>query len=143
MGLWRLQDGVGYQAAERYYSGGESRRQKTDEEYYADLEELAGGRAIRCVVVDPSAASFITCIRRHGRFAVRKADNRVLDGIRTVGALLQAGRIRIHPSCVDTIREFGLYRWAGSGSGGGGRLPSGAGGEGRRPCHGSAAGTLS
>lgn len=118
MGLWQLRDGVGYQAAERYYAGGENRRQKTDEEYYADLEALAGGRPIRYVVVDPSAASFIACIRRHGRFAVRKADNRVLDGIRTVGALLQAGRIQIHPSCIDTIREFGLYRWAGGGSGG-------------------------
>lgn len=123
MGLWRLQDGVGYQAAERYYDGGSCRRQKTDEEYYADLEALAGERPIRYVVVDPSAASFIACIRRHGRFSVRKADNRVLDGIRTVGALLQAGRIKIHPGCTDTIREFGLYRWAegGEGSGSSGR----------------------
>ena len=63
------------------------------------------------MVVDPSALSFITLIRREGRFSVRKAHNDVLTGIRTVGAFLRAGRIKIHPDCADFLREIGSYRW--------------------------------
>ena len=113
MGLWAVDPaaGVAYRAAEFYYSGREARRQKTDEEYYADLEALAGDRDIEYVVVDPSAASFLETIRRHGRFRPRKADNAVLPGIRTVAALFQAGRLKILRSCKDTLRELSLYSW--------------------------------
>ena len=96
---------------EYYYSGRGSSYMKTDEEYYEELEKLAGDRVIHSVVVDPSAASFIACIRRHGRFSVRKARNEVLSGIRLTAAMLKAGVIRIGDTCVDAIREFGLYRW--------------------------------
>ncbi len=53
----------------------------------------------------------MACIRRHGRFRVVPADNDVLDGIRNVSCALKENRIRIDPSCRDTIREFALYRW--------------------------------
>lgn len=113
MGLWAVDDrrGIAYRAAEYYYSGRASMRQKTDEEYYAALEALAGGREIEYVVVDPSAASFLETIRRHGAFPVRKANNAVLPGIRTVAALLQAGRLKLCTCCKDAIRELSLYRW--------------------------------
>lgn len=119
MGLWWFDGsssaGRAVQAAEYYYDGRKSRRQKTDEEYYADLEALAGDRPIRYVIVDPSAASFIACIRRHGRFSVRGADNRVLDGIRLTGAMLGGGEgvsaLQFAAECRNTIREFGLYCW--------------------------------
>lgn len=111
MGLWCVNDGQAVRVAEYYYSGRGSSKQKTDEEYYQELEKLAGNRAIHSVVVDPSAASFIACIRRHGRFSVRKARNEVLPGIRLTAAMLQAGVIKIGASCSDAIREFGLYRW--------------------------------
>ncbi len=62
-------------------------------------------------MVDPSAASFIATIRKHGRFSVRRARNEVLDGIRRTASFLADGRILIHESCLDTIREFGLYAW--------------------------------
>ena len=39
------------------------------------------------------------------------ARNDVLDGIRMTGEALKQGRIRICSNCVDSIREFGLYRW--------------------------------
>lgn len=110
-GLWCVNGGRAVRVAEYYYSGRDQKRQMTDEEYYAKLEELAGGREIHSVVVDPSAASFIACIRRHGRFSVRKARNDVLPGIRLTAAMLQAGVIRIGAGCKDSIREFGLYRW--------------------------------
>lgn len=110
-GLWCVNQGKAVRVAEYYYSGRDKKVQKTDEEYYKKLEELAGDRVIHNVVVDPSAASFIACIRRHGRFSVRKARNDVLPGIRLTAAMLQAGIIRIGAGCTDAIREFGLYRW--------------------------------
>ena len=84
---------------------------RTDEEHYSALEELAGGRQVCRVIVDPSAASFIECIRRHGKFRTVKAVNDVISGIRLTGTALKQNRIRIHESCRDIIREFGLYRW--------------------------------
>jgi PBSX family phage terminase large subunit len=113
MGLWAFDEdsGVAYRISEYYYSGRANRAQKTDEEYYTELETLAGELYIEYVVVDPSAASFIETIRRHGRFTVRKAVNDVLPGIRTVAAMLQRGRLKIHRGCKDAIREFGLYSW--------------------------------
>ena len=75
------------------------------------LEELAGEKEVKSVVVDPSAASFIETIRRHGRFTVRKANNDVIDGIRITGSLLQKDKLFFCDTCNDSIREFGLYRW--------------------------------
>ena len=63
------------------------------------------------VIVDPSAASFIEVIKRHGKFKVRKAVNDVLPGIATTARYLRSGALKIHRSCKDAIREFGLYRW--------------------------------
>ena len=111
MGLWALMDGTAYRISEYYYSGREKKRMHTDEEYYEELEKLAGNRYIEDVVIDPSAASFIETIRRHGHFHVRKAVNDVLPGIRTVAAMLQRGRLKICQVCKDAIREFGLYSW--------------------------------
>jgi PBSX family phage terminase large subunit len=110
-GLWCVKDGRAVRIREYYYSGRERAAQKTDEEYYAELEKLAGDLPVRYVVVDPSAASFMETIRRHGKFSVRKARNEVLPGIRLTAMLLKAGRIFIHKDCKDAIREFGLYCW--------------------------------
>lgn len=110
-GLWCVKGGRAVRIKEYYYSGRSQQAQRTDEDYYAELEKLAGKLPIECVVVDPSAASFIATIRRHGRFPVRKAKNEVLPGIRLTAAMLQAGVIKIGESCKDAIREFGLYRW--------------------------------
>lgn len=110
-GLWWVCDGRAYRVSEYYYSGRSSAAMQTDEEYYTELEKLAGDRNVRSVIVDPSAASFIATIRRHGRFSVRKAKNDVLNGIRLTAAMLNAGVIKIGSGCKDAIREFGLYRW--------------------------------
>ena len=110
-GLWWIYDGKAIRVAEYYYSGRSNSQTKTDEEYYQELEKLAGDRDISAVIVDPSAASFITTIRRHGRFSVRKARNEVLPGIRMTATMLKTGLIKIGADCKDAIREFGLYRW--------------------------------
>ncbi len=110
-GLWCVAGGRAVRLREFYHSGREQARMLTDEEYYRELEVLAGDKPIEQVVVDPSAASFIATIRAHGRFSVRKARNEVLTGIRLVSGLLQAGVLQFSPRCTNTIREFGLYRW--------------------------------
>ena len=110
-GLWGLSGGVWYRLREYYYDSRREGSSRTDEEHYAALEELAGDRAVEKVIVDPSAASFIECIRRHGKFPVAKADNDVISGIRQVSTALKQGRLRFHESCRDIIREFSLYCW--------------------------------
>ena len=110
-GLWCLKNGVATRIREYYYSGRETNRQKTDSEYYAELEKLAGDLPIECIIIDPSAASMITEIIRRGKYTVRKARNDVLPGISYTAALLQAGRLKIGSGCKDAIREFGLYSW--------------------------------
>lgn len=110
-GLWRVTDKNAVRIREYYYSGREKQSSKTDEEYYTELEKLAGELPVESVIVDPSAASFIETIRRHGRFSVRKAKNDVLDGIVTTSRYIKNKQIQVNPSCKDAIREFGLYRW--------------------------------
>ena len=110
-GLWCVTDKKAVRIREYYYSGREKQSSKTDEEYYTELENLAGELPVESVIVDPSAASFIETIRRHGRFSVRKAKNDVLDGIVTTSRYIKSGQIQICSCCKDAIREFGLYRW--------------------------------
>lgn len=110
-GLWGLSGGVWYRMAEYYYDSRREGQARTDEEHYRGLEALCAGREISLVICDPSAASFIECIRRHGKFRVVPAKNDVLSGIRRVSDALTNGKIRIGAKCRDCIREFGLYRW--------------------------------
>ena len=98
-------------ALEYYYDSRKEGASRTDEEHYQALRRLVGGRAVRCVVVDPSAASFMEVIQRHGEYPVVPARNEVLDGIRQTASALQQGRIRICNTCRDAMREFSLYRW--------------------------------
>ena len=104
-------EGVWYRLCEYYFDSRAEGVQRTDEEHYRGLHELAGDRRIRSVIVDPSAASFIEVIRRHGEFTVIPAKNNVVDGIRRVSQALRDGSIRICRTCADARREFGLYRW--------------------------------
>ena len=110
-GLWCVSGGKAVRIREFYHSGRDTGRQYTDEEYHQALVKLAGDLPVEWVVVDPSAASFITTIRAHGVFSVRKARNEVLDGIRLVASLLQEGILQFSPECKDSVREFSLYRW--------------------------------
>lgn len=116
MGLWGRKDGVWYRVKEFYYDARAQRRQKTDEEYADELARLAGGRDIRAVIIDPSAASFCETLRRRG-WRVRKADNQVLSGIRTTARLLKERKLVICRECEDAVREFALYRWEEQGDG--------------------------
>lgn len=110
-GLWGRKDDKWYRIREYYYDSRHEGFQKTDEEHYTSLEELASGREIEGVIVDPSAASFIQCINRHKKFRAIPAKNQVIDGIRLVSDCLQSKKILFSPECKDSIREFSLYRW--------------------------------
>lgn len=109
-GLWSVTGGKAVRVKEYYYDGRNQKRQLTDEDYCDEIVELVGNTYISRVIIDPSAASFINALKRRG-FRVQQADNSVLDGIRRTATFLKNGNIKIHRSCVDTIREFGLYRW--------------------------------
>lgn len=110
-GLWCVSGGRAVRVAEYYYNGREEGKMRTDEEYHEALLALAGDRPIEKVIVDPSAASFIATIRKHGVFSVRRARNAVLPGIQLVSRLLAQGRLLIGAGCKNTIREFGQYCW--------------------------------
>jgi PBSX family phage terminase large subunit len=109
-GLWSLNGTKAMRIREYYYGGRDSSVQKTDEEYCDAIDALADGLPIRQIIVDPSAASFIAALRKRG-WTVKKADNDVENGIRRVAVYLANGNIKIHKSCADCIREFGMYRW--------------------------------
>ena len=109
-GLWCVVGGNAVRIKEFYYNGRKSGVQRTDEQYCDDIEALANGYNIKRVIVDPSAASFITALRNR-KFSVVKANNDVFDGIRRTAEFLREGKIKIHRSCTDCIAEFGLYRW--------------------------------
>lgn len=115
-GLWGKSDGIWYRIKEYYHDSRREGFQKTDEEHYSSLKELASGREIEGVIVDPSAASFIQCITRHGEYRAIPAKNQVIDGIRLVSDALLQKKIRFSPLCRDSIREFSLYRWDSSSS---------------------------
>lgn len=110
-GLWGESNGIWYRVDEYYYSSRREGAQLTDEEYYQALKKLVGNRRISAVICDPSAASFITLIRRHGEYRVIAAKNDVIDGIRRTSDALNSGKIKICKNCRDIIREFSLYRW--------------------------------
>ncbi len=110
-GLWGLYENVWFRFSEFYYSSKKEGRQLTDEEYYSHLQKFTEGLTIEAVVVDPSAASFIECIKRHGEYVVIPAKNDVVDGIRKVQCAFRDGKILISPQCKSALREFSLYRW--------------------------------
>ena len=111
MGLWAVENDKAVRVDEYYYDGRSKGVLKTDEEYYQALESLAGDKKIRYVIIDPSASSFITCIRRHGKFVVRQARNSVIDGIRETATLISGDKIFICKNCEGILKEFALYRW--------------------------------
>lgn len=110
-GLWGKSENVFYRIKEYYFDSKKEGYHHTDEEYYIALKELISNLPINVIVVDPSAASFIECIRRHGEFCVTAANNDVIGGISLVNKALTDKKILFHESCKDSIREFSLYCW--------------------------------
>ena len=110
-GLWAFDGKYSQREAELYYNSREVGKRVDDEAYYKMLKELIGDRKVSCIIIDPSAASFIEVIKKYGEYTVRKADNDVLDGIRVVTTMLNKGLLKIYKDCTTCINEFGLYCW--------------------------------
>ena len=110
-----------YVASEYRWDSRAERRKLTDAEYSAARRRwLAAvphpqsnvvGIRPEWTVVDPSAASYIEQLHRDGVHGVTPADNTVLDGIRTVGSLIAAGRLKVHESARGLIEEIPGYSW--------------------------------
>lgn len=94
---------------EYYYSGKEKGRQKTDYEYADDLITFANDKVIY-YILDPSALSFKTELRKRG-LRVKDADNEVLDGIRMTATLFANKKLRIHERCKRLRAELQGYIW--------------------------------
>ena len=94
---------------EYYYSGRDKMRQKTDGEYADDLIAFGGDEVI-FNILDPSALSFKTELRKRG-LRVKDADNEKLDGIRVTSSLFATGKLLIHESCKNLIAELQGYVW--------------------------------
>lgn len=95
---------------EYYYSGRDEAEQKTDTEYADDLKAFLGDVKPKAIIIDPSAASFITELRKRG-YQIKKAKNDVIDGIRYVATLLNQEKIAFVEECKNTILEFNSYIW--------------------------------
>ncbi|MGG0666749.1 PBSX family phage terminase large subunit [Viridibacillus arvi] len=110
-GLWGLHEGIWYKVKEYHYDGRKNAKQKTDQEYLEDFEKfIEGANNFKGTIVDPSAASFITLLKKNGH-RVLKAKNDVLDGIRNMATALIKGTIMYNDCCKETFREFSSYIW--------------------------------
>lgn len=94
---------------EYYYSGRNNYKSKTDSEYVEDFKKFKNPNS-NVLIVDPSAASFITACKTEGMF-VKQAKNDVLEGISMVHTMLHTGMLKINKNCVNTLKEFGSYQW--------------------------------
>ncbi|MFI2757823.1 PBSX family phage terminase large subunit [Streptomyces echinatus] len=113
-------DGRLYVTSEWRHDGRATMHSLTDMEYSERLRDwLASlrppgshttGVHPKYIVVDPSAASFITQLHRDRMYPV-PAKNAVLDGIRMVSSLLASDKLLIHRSCTELIREIQGYVW--------------------------------
>ena len=108
--LWGLNNGIWYAIKEYYYSGRDKGVQKTDSAYADDLQEFLCDINPVAIIVDPSASSFIAEIKSRG-YRVKKAKNDVIDGIRTVGAMLSKKEIFFQSNMEHTLEEFSMYVW--------------------------------
>ena len=125
--LWSKRGGTWYAEKEYYYSGRDTGIQKTDQEYAEDLDRwiadvwenmpatfgIFGAEKGRIrTIIDPSAASFITLLRKKKWCKVVEADNAVADGIRETAVAMQVGLIKlIGPAVPNLKNELGGYVW--------------------------------
>lgn len=105
-------DGKVWVMREFRWDSRQSMEQKTDDQYVKDMMSFAGnpGECECTIIVDPSAASFITALKIAG-YGVKPGKNDVLPGIRTIASLFSQDRVRIHESCKGLIAELEMYVW--------------------------------
>lgn len=110
-GLWAFDGRHAQMEYEYYYDSRETGVRRDDETHYQELCKLIGDRKVSFIIVDPSAASFIETIKKHGKYIAKGAENDVLDGIRVVTTMLNKGIISFYEDCESVMSEMGLYSW--------------------------------
>lgn len=110
-GLWAFNGRHAQKEYEYYYDSRETGIRRDDETHYKELCKLIGDRQVTYIIVDPSAASFIETIRKHGKYIAKAAKNDVLDGIRVQTTFLNKEIISYHKDCEASINEYGMYSW--------------------------------
>lgn len=125
--LWEKHGGTWYATRGYYYSGRDKGETKTDEQYAVEMDKLIAhvmeprmqaiknGKAEYLqkmkTIVDPSAASFITLLRKRPWYIVIPADNAVIDGIRDTATAMSMGLIKVSPSIKEWQDEAAGYVW--------------------------------
>ncbi|MDF7636937.1 PBSX family phage terminase large subunit [Leuconostocaceae bacterium ESL0958] len=110
---WSLYQGTWYCVDEFYYSGRESKREKTDSELRQDLDEFYERNGMAksvTIILDPAAASFKKELQSHGYF-VKRAKNDVVNGIRATMSAMDTGKIKWSSRCKNTFTEMNAYIW--------------------------------
>lgn len=110
-GLWAFDGRHAQKEYEYYYDSKETGIRRDDETHYQEICKLIGDRKVSFIIVDPSAASFIETIKKHGNYIAKGAENDVLDGIRVQTTFLNRGIISYYKDCEASINEYGLYSW--------------------------------
>jgi PBSX family phage terminase large subunit len=97
---------------EYYYDSKVEQHQKTDKQYADDLVKFVDeGPFPRCIILDPSAASFKAELRSRG-LRVKDADNEVSDGIRMTSTMIGQRKIKmVKDKCQRSIGDITSYIW--------------------------------
>lgn len=106
-------------AYEYFYDSKAHNKQKSDEQYAADLVDFTkeyGQNKTHRIHIDPSAASFKIAIRHAFNEAgmycqIVDADNDVINGIRTQARMLSSGEYAVSTNCPRTIQDYYGYSW--------------------------------
>ncbi|MET7616973.1 PBSX family phage terminase large subunit [Streptomyces sp. NPDC005408] len=103
-----------YAVAEWRYDSRARHRQMTDAQYSAAVRKWLSSLGVEpeWTFIDPSAASYSAQLWSDGHPGVARADNSVLDGIRSVSNALDAGLLRFHRSCEGLLDEIPGYAWS-------------------------------
>jgi PBSX family phage terminase large subunit len=106
-------DGNYYVVDEYTWDSAVKHRQKTDSEYADDLKDFIArqGHFPQKIIVDPSAASFITELKKRGFANVTEADNSVIDGIRLTASLFHQFKLLILDNCTGVVKSIESYLW--------------------------------
>lgn len=102
-----------YVCAEWRHDSRTTHRSMTDAQYSRAVRKWLDTLGItpEWTFIDPSAASFSTQMWQDGHPGLARATNDVVDGIRSVAALLEAGRLLVHASCAGLLDELPGYSW--------------------------------
>lgn len=95
----------------RYYVVDEFYQSHTnDDDLIKALSKLVEQYGKGTSYVDPSVPRVISALNKAG-YKAKPADNKIMDGLRTVRALFDTGKLSVHPRCKNFIRESESYIW--------------------------------